>query len=137
MMLPSIINAFQCQMLLYHFHLIESMVESNNSRRRLPTLPQTRSPRNSIGGVGCSAAALIASGQHRNSSQASWDNMTLDTTHPDPSQGKFGWIQFSLVWEQRNLCVTISSAQNLLMMEDEHSFSLPQPYFIVRLYSQR
>ena len=113
---------------------------SSGGRRRLPTLPPTRSPRNSIGGEGCSTAALMASGQHRNLGQASWDNpssVSRDPSHFDPSHGKFGWIQFSLILEHCNVYVTVCAAQNLIMMEDAHSFSLPQPYFIVRLYSQR
>ena len=122
---------------------------SSGCRRRLPTLPPTRSPRNSIGGEGCSAASLIASGQHRNpgnlsffnSLPSSYDdnnsNQSLDAGLRDPSHGKFGWIQFSLMLEQSNVYVNVWSAQNLLMMEDEHSFSLPHPYFIVRLYSPR
>ena len=117
------------------------MGDGNNSgpsggRRRLPILPPNRSPRNSIGGEGCSTTMLLATGQHKNVGQTSWENSSFPP-HQDPSQGKFGWIQFSLMWEQRNVYVTVWSAQNLLMMEDQHSFSLPQPYFIVRLYSQR
>ena len=114
-------------------------------------MPPTRSPRNSIGGEGCSAAALIATGQHRNPGNLSLcrnfgigppsdDNhkiLSLKAGHRNLSQGKYGWMQFSLMLENDNVYVTVWSAQNLVMMEDEHSFSLPHPYFILRLYSPR
>ena len=139
--------------------ILEPGCESNNTssggRRRLPTLPPNRSPRNSIGGEGSSTATLLPSGQHRNlvqhntlikqfASEPTWDSHNIsqqdksfDTLDHKLQQQIHGWIQFSLLLEQCNLYITVWSAQSLQMIEDETNLSLPHPYAIVRLYSLR
>jgi len=132
----------------------ESNSTSSGCRRRLPTLPPNRSPRNSISGEGCSTATLVSGGQHRNighntmirqlASEPAWGNRNssqqekpFDTMDKKLQQQIHGWIQFSLHLEQCNLYITVWSAQSLLMIEDKTNLSLPHPYAIVRLYSSR
>ena len=135
--------------LYIYISILDTGVDGNSTssgcRRKLPTLPPNRSPRNSIGGEGCSAASLLPGGQHRSvghnavANQFSNEPWSIHNFSQDKNfeQSKFGWIQFSLILEQCNLYVTVWSAQGLLMIEDEDTLSLPSPYVIVRLYSSR
>ena len=119
-------------------------------RRKLPTLPGNRSPRNSISGECSAASALVSTGLQRNpgyntsQQQPACASRTRDTysqpnsveNMPQTSQ-KFGWVQLSFILEQSNVYVTVWSAKSLLMIEDIHTLSLPHPYVITRLYSLR
>jgi hypothetical protein len=79
---------------------------SDGSRRRLPTLPPSRtSPRSSVSGV---------------------------STTQQPRE-ECGWIQLGLSFEAANLIVTLWAAEGLKMIENAESMALPKPYAMVRL----
>ena len=110
---------------------------SSGCRRRLPTLPTSRSPRNSIVPTD---GPLISDVQHR---QFVSDNLHMQQAARIPNEGRnqtpqqFGWIQCSFSLENSNLYVNVCAAQKLPMIEDDNSLSLPHPYAITRLCSTR
>ena len=110
---------------------------SSGSRRRLPTLPTSRSPRNSIVPTD---GPLISDVQHR---QFVSDTLHMQQAQRSTSEGmsqtpqQFGWIQCSFSLENADFYVNVWAAQKLPMIEDDNNLSLPHPYAITRLYSTR
>ena len=147
---------FYVSAILKHCDIFTEDVRINNnnipgSRRRLPSLPMNRSPRNSIGGEGDHHASNIiqmkeqlkygrkAPSPNQKYGDKNWNSQAL--AHQDisfeTSTSEYGFIQFSCYLEKSNFYINVWSAQGLMMAEDDDSISLPYPYTIVRLYSSR